>query len=353
MKKSFSILTIAALLCILILASCNIDATIGIYSEVAASTPNKNVTLVNYIGQDSSDRYYYQLDDGVYRIGYGALFKSTKGTRVIGSSLDGDNLYVMKENVADNVANSTVEIYRYTDPTNSETGTKIDWAPADGERLTRLFTNGIVLSNKNVYRLDGTDLHKIDVGISNGAVISGIESEDYAFIRIYNNDADAAKYFVVDNASDTLHVNIDADTKTYSGFQYFSADPSFILFYIDNSSNKSYAIKLTAGGIDESSVLLKSSLTKSTTYNASFLNPANTNQVIVKCNNYFDVIDYSDPANITVTPVNKGYAADICTADVSNFKIVEGTNKVVVGTVSSLLYLIDMDDTTKTPVEIN
>ncbi|MBO4393235.1 MAG: hypothetical protein J5800_02720 [Spirochaetales bacterium] len=351
MKKSFSILTIAALLCILILASCNIDATIGIYSEVSTSTPNKNVTLVNYIGQDSSDRYYYQLDDGVYRTEYGALLKSTKDSRVIGSSLDGDNLYVMKENIAENVANSTVEIYRYTDPTNLSTGTKVTFEaePAEGERLTRLFTNGIVLSNMNVYRLSGTDLHKIDVGISNGKVIYGIESEDYAFIRIYNNDAEAAKYFVVDNSSDTLHVNIDADTKTYSGFQYFSADPEFVLFYRDNSSNKSYATKLNAGGISESPVLLKSSLTKSTTYNASFLNPADTNQVIVKCNNYFDVIDFSEG---TVTPVNKGYAADICTADVSNFKVVEGTHKVVVGTVSSLLYLIDMDDTSKTPVEI-
>ncbi len=350
MKKTLTIISFAAMLCILILCSCNFDATIGIYAEVSTSTPNKNVTLVNYLGQDSSEKYYYQLDDGVYRTG-ATLFQSSTNSRIVGSYLDGDKLYVMKETIPEGKATeSEVTISLYTDPADTSTKVDVTWTPAEGELLTRLFTNGIVLSNMNVYRIDGTALHKIETGLTDCSIISGMESEDYAFICLYDNTASKGKFLVVDNASDTLHVNIDSDGKVCCGFQFFT-DGHFILFYRDNSSNKSYAKKLTSSGIEDSAVPLKSSLAKSSTYNASFLNPANTKQVIVKCTNYFDVIDFTDPANIKVTPVNKGYASDICTADIANFKVVDD-HLVVVGTVSSLLYLIDMSNTSKTPVEI-
>ena len=334
--------------CVLAMISCNLDATIGIYSEVASSTPNRNVTLINYLGVNSAGNHFYQLDDGIYYTGRtSAVVKSTEKARVIGSCLQGDVLYVMKESFSEDTKATTVTISSIADPTAAE---PVETMIPGGENLRLMLTNGIVLGSSKAYYLDGGTLE--DYGLDEFELNYAYESENYALLSM--TDKASSKQIIQVVCNDGLYGILPRaeDTRTFCGFQHFGTDDAFLLFYKD-SSNKSYVMLFSDYGSEPVTTLaeLKSSLAKADTYNASFCDYANST-VIVKCTNYFDKINILDLDNVTVTPQNNGFAADICTADIANIRKYKD-NKFIVGTVSSLLYQIDMDDYSKNPVPID
>ena len=374
MRKPFIIILAAVLFTLLAMAACNIDATIGIYSEAAQSTPSTDVVIRNYIGSFKGD-YYYLTDDGIYKKNgeskeITTLFRSTDTERVVNAyfeEVDADTayLYVLKD--SKDLSAGFPTSLKYYISTDGYTEAHDVSGIYD---VRNMLPNGFVWDNMHVYYLENGSAVSFD--LTAGVyidILSAYKSEmtydkskdRYAFFSIKQKasetgDETARKYYVLKAGNPLPVINLDITDddekkRVYCGFQCLKDDSEFLLLYMntDGSSNYSYAKKLTSSGIADY-VTLTDNMKYSVSQNASFYDPVG-DRVVVKCTSYFDEINLSDGK---ITQRKQQYAANICTADISDFirKDTSDSNIFIVGTANSFLYSIDMDHPENNPVQL-
>ncbi len=357
MKKALPILATAILLCTLILASCNFDATIGIYAEVSQSMPSANVTMERYLGDNGDGTYYYLADDGVFSYTSGsskALFKSNASQRVVGAYLESStSIYILSEKNSD----KTTAITHYS---GSDLSTATDLGSGFKGILDGFCWKTETVDSKEVstiYSIDGGALTEYTVGNLNCdsfkveyALQTESASDKYAFfcLKVRVGETESIRYYVLKKGTATPLAKVDETSSTvfYCGFQYIGNDSTFVLFKKNTATNVSSAWKITDGSIAEFVKSMDNALRKATTANSSFFY---NDDVIVACTNYFEIIH----ADGTKESKNKEYATNISTADITNFKLKNGSSTVfIVGTVENLLYSIDMSNPSATPVKL-
>lgn len=350
MKRNTLTLITIALLAAIALCACNMDATDGIYSEVASSTESKDVVMNSYLGK-YSDEYYYLADDGVFKKGSStALIASTRGKIIRSASLDestGDILILVQDR--DSLKG---QIYLCTAANDYAIGD-----PINDNNYTGLLVNGIIVKTEFD---DENNENKVDVsnsgiyyGSSATEVVSGVsveyylETEEYAFFSV-KDSSDAYKFYVFKDGSALF--NVDGDATQYVGFQPLS-DSTFVLVSYNSSNNQFNAYQL----IESSGVAKKSWFTLKDTLRhtkgsqaASFCYTHDTSTyMVIKCNNYFDRVDVTDTAETNmddkVTSLSTtGFASDLRTTEITNIKKTSTDNVFIVGTYDSLLYQIDL-----------
>lgn len=347
MKKAL-IITLAIVLFSAVMVACNIDATLGIYSEVAQSTPSTDVVLREYLGYYDS-KYFYLSDDGVYTLSSGTTTKiiaSDDNQRVVGAFMEsGTKLYVLVESKDKDKMGETTLKYS-TDAgknfTNLTTG------------IMGMLSNGFCWNNHNIYYMEDGGLYEFTTEACDSIVIltslsSNTETGNYAFFSVNEIDEDAKtttnRFYILTYGQNAPEKSIEGDSTYYCGFQSVNSD--FYLLYKDTSKNLSYVYKLNGDKIEQY-VKLNFNLKFSKTQNATFYDPG-YGKLVVKCSTYFDEVTLGDSPS--VESVKNRYASNICTADITNFKLLSG-GVYVVGTVNSMLYTIDMDNPDNTPVQI-
>ena len=328
------------LIAALALCSCNLDATDGIYSEIADSTESTNVTLKAYLGQYNSE-YYYLTDEAVFKIGsHDAIFGSTNGAIVRGASLfDSANgsFLVLRENTS--TLKSSLSYY-----VNPETDA-VELGQYNG-----LLTNGLFFDSDKIYRCNAGAAEAV---VENVSVQYYLVTGDYAFFSVKDTNGDY-KFYVIKADGTKLFDGITGTSKTYVGFQPLSSGTDFILLNYDSSKAKSNLYLLASGNTEVTSdvyTTLKSSIPYAyATQAASFLYKEDDKDYIVfKCSSYFDKVRISEDASEReVTQISTGFAANLRTADVTNIMNTDTANVFIAGTVGSMLYEINMNEDSST-----
>ena len=338
--KKITILALAmTLITAIVLCSCNLDATDGIYSEVADSTESTNVTLKAFLGI-YNDEYYYLSDDAVSKIGsQDPLFSSSGDIIIRGASLNAGAFLVLKEN------RSTLKgtITYYADAT------------AEGSDLEGnynvLLPNGLFYDSTNIYRYSGGIATPI---VSDVIIQYTLVNGDFAFFSVKDGDGNF-KFYVINAEGTVLFNGIEGSSKTYIGFQALPGGHDFMLLNYDNSTAKSNLYLLANGASQVSTDVygtLKSSIpyAYSTQVSSFFYNDGENDYIIFKCTSYFDMVLVSDDPETkgTVTQVSTGFAANLRTADITNILATDTDGIYIAGTVDSMLYRMDMPNDTST-----
>ena len=333
MKKAV-IITIAILT--VLLASCNIDATDGIYSEAASSTESTAVTLRSYLGQDNTGRYYYLTDEGIFLIGEtDALFPSGNGSIIRAASLLDDGSLLILRQSTDITKGSTLSYHEYGSTTYKE-GVVITGNYSD------LLTNGLFFNSIGVYRYSGSGSEATALeGLSGLTDVKAVVTGDYAFFQVKDSNGDY-RAFVADSdgtVASGLPCTALENPTLVGGFQAVD-DQDFLVLYRRKTSSKLDVYKMTVSGLD-----VEASLTPNFTGTEakSFIYDG---YVYIKDTNSFKKIksDGTEEAD----PVTTGFAANLRTAEITNIlpardssgQIVEG--EFIAGTKTSMLYRIDM-----------
>ena len=340
MRTKTTILSLALILiAALALCSCNLDATDGIYSEIADSTESTNVTLKAYLGQYNSE-YYYLTDEAVCKIGSSdAVFGSGNGSIVRSASLDSaaGSFLVLRENTS--TLQSSLSYYATAESDASELG-----------QYNGLLTNGLFF--------DGTTIYRCNAGAA-AAVVENVRVQyylvtgEYAFFSVKDNDGNF-KFYVIKSDGTKLFDGITGTSKTYVGFQPLPSGKDFILLNYDSSKAKSNLFLLAEGDTEVTSEVyttLKSSIPYAyATQTPSFLYTEDEKTFIVfKCSSYFDKVRVSaDESDGEVTQISTGFAANLRTADVTNILSTDTANVFIAGTVGSMLYEINMNEDSST-----
>jgi len=347
MKKAL-IITLAIVLFSAVMVACNIDATLGIYSEVAQSTPSTDVVLREYLGYYDS-KYFYLSDDGVYTLSSGTTTKiiaSDDNQRVVGAFMESGTakLYVLVESKDKDKMGETTLKYstdagkNFTDLTTGIMG---------------MLSNGFCWNSSRIYYMQNSELHEFTTNICDKiTILSSLSSDsetddEYAFFSVNETTGDTTtnRYYVLKYGQNAPEKNLEGDSTYYCGFQYIGGE--FYLLYKDTSKNLSYVYKLNGDKIEQY-VKLNFNLKFSKTQNATFYDPG-YGKLVVKCSTYFDEVTLGDSPS--VESVKNKYASNICTADITNIKL-RDAQVYVVGTVNSMMYSIDMGNPDNAPVQI-
>ena len=345
MRTKTTILSLALILIAAIaLCSCNLDATDGIYSKVADSTESTDVTLKAYLGQYNSE-HYYLTDEAVCKIGSSdKVFGSGENTVVRGACLlDPENgkFLVLRENTS--TLKSSLSYYATPDADAVELG-----------QFNGLLTNGLFFDSTTIYRCNAGATAAI---IENVSVQYYLVTGDYAFFSVKDGESNY-KFYVIKSDGTKLFDGITGTSTTYVGFQPLPSKKDFILLSYDSSKAKSNLYLLAEGDTEVTTTAyttLKSSITYAyATQTPSFLYTEDEKTYIVfKCSSYFDKVRVSDDdSDGEVTQISTGFAANLRTADVTNIlPLGEDTNIFIAGTVSSMLYEIDMNEDKSTQLK--
>ena len=340
MRTKTTILSLALILiAALALCSCNLDATDGIYSEIADSTESTNVTLKAYLGQYNSE-YYYLTDEAVCKIGSSdAVFGSANNSIVRSASLDSTagSFLVLRENTS--TLKSSLSYYATAESDASELG-----------QYNGLLTNGLFFDSTKIYRCNAGAAAAV---VENVRVQYYLVTGEYAFFSVKDNDGNY-KFYVIKSDGTKLFDGITGTSKTYVGFQPLPSGKDFILLNYDSSKAKSNLFLLAEGDTEVTSEVyttLKSSIPYAyATQTPSFLYTEDEKTFIVfKCSSYFDKVRVSaDESDGEVTQISTGFAANLRTADVTNILSTDTANVFIAGTVGSMLYEINMNEDSST-----
>ena len=342
MRTKTTILSLALILiAALALCSCNLDATDGIYSEIADSTESTNVTLKAYLGQYNSE-YYYLTDEAVFKIGSSdAVFGSANGAIVRSASLDSaaGSFLVLRENT------STLKssLSYYANP-------QADAAQIAGS-YNGLLTNGLFFDSTTIYRCNAGAAAAV---VENVSVQYYLVTGESAFFSVKDSENNYKFYVIKADGTNLFVDGITGTSKTYVGFQPLPSGKDFILLNYDSSKAKSNLFLLAEGNTEVTSEVyttLKSSIPYAyATQTPSFLYTEDEKTFIVfKCSSYFDKVRISDDdSDGEVTQISTGFAANLRTADITNILPTGTANVFVAGTVSSMLYEINMDEDSST-----
>ena len=347
MKKAI-IITLAIVLFSAVMVACNIDATLGIYSEVAQSTPSTDVVLREYLGYDTANsKYFYLSDEGVYTLSSGTTKKiiaSDDNQRVVGAFMESSTkLYVLVESKDKDKMGETTLLY------SSDAGENFNEKTTG---LKGMLSNGFCWDDHYIYYMKEGELYEFTTETCVSIKIltslsSSTETDSYAFFSVNEEllGGTTNRFYVLKYGKSTPEKNFEGDSTYYCGFQCVGSD--YYLLYKDTSKNLSYVYKINDGDKIEQFVKLNFNLKFSKTQNATFYAPE-YGKLVVKCSTYFDEVDLSTKK---VESVKNKYASNICTADITNFKWRDGAIYIV-GTVNSMLYSIDMEHPDNTPVAI-
>ena len=340
MRTKTTILSLALILiAALALCSCNLDATDGIYSEIADSTESTSVTLKAYLGQYNSE-YYYLTDEAVRKIGSSdAVFGNGNGNIVRSASLDSaaGSFLVLRENTS--TLQSSLSYYATAESDASELG-----------QYNGLLTNGLFFDGTTIYRCNAGAAAAV---VENVSVQYYLVTGEYAFFSVKDNDGNF-KFYVIKSDGTKLFDGITGTSKTYVGFQPLPSGKDFILLNYDSSKAKSNLYLLAEGNTEVTTTVyttLKSSIPYAyATQTPSFLYTEDEKTFIVfKCSSYFDKVRVSaDESDGEVTQISTGFAANLRTADVTNILSTDTANVFVAGTVGSMLYEINMNEDSST-----
>ena len=329
-RNTLTLITIAALAAIA-LCACNMDATDGIYSEVASSTESKDVIMVSYLGT-YGDELYYLADDGIFKNGSStALIANTSSKIIRRASLDestGNILILLQDRES-----LKAQIYQCTSADNYAVGD-----PINDTNYTGLLANGVFFNESGIYY--GSSATEV---VANVSVNYYLETEEYAFFSVLDSDSNY-KFYVIKNGAASISDVAGDDTK-YVGFQPLS-DSTFVLIAYDSSKSVFRGYQFTSSGVGEAWFKLNSSIPYAyASQAASFCYTQDTSTyMVIKCNNYFDIVNVTDTAatDISVTSLSTGFATDLRTTEVTNIKKNITDNVFIVGTYDSLLYQIDL-----------
>lgn len=336
------------------ICSCNLDATDGIYSEIADSTESTNVTVKAYLGKYNSD-YYYLTDSEICKIddngNSSTLFSSSETSVIRSASLASDgSLLILRQNI-----NSDGSLIGSTLSYNAFNGTGYDDpAPIEGS-FNGLLVNGLFFDSTGIYRYTGGAKSQIETG-GNVGVQYFLVNGDYAFFCVTDANAEY-KYYVIKASDGTKLFNgITSSIMTYIGFQPLLSGTDFILLNYDSSKAKSNLYVLSNGDTEITTTVyttLKSSIPyAAATQAASFIytDAESATYIVFKCSSYFDKVRISDDASVDgdVTQISTGFAANLRTADVTNVLATETDGIFIAGTVDSMLYEINMNEDTST-----
>ncbi len=316
----------------LALASCNLDADDGIYSEVVDSHESKNVNMISYLGKDSSDAYYYLTDTGIYRTSTsGALVANKSGKIIQAAYLDestGD-LNVLIQDVSTSVAT----LYYY-----AVSGTSYADPVTVHEGINNLLTNGICYDSENVYSVSGSTLSSALV--SNVSVIYPLVTDEYTFLSVNDTSTDTRKYYVIKDGS--VQFSLEGST-SYVAFQPVGTSGNYILITYNSDKNTYDGHLMTSSSIDSTVLFkLKSALSQSYGSQAAsfYYTDADSDEyMVIKCTGYFDKYNITDD---TIEQVKYGFANTLRTTNVTNIISTDDNGVVIVGTEDSLLYKVDM-----------
>ena len=342
MRTKTTILSIAVILITaLVLCSCNLDATDGIYSEIADSTESTSVTLKAYLGQYGTE-YYYLTDEAVRKIGSSdAVFSSNSSSIVRAASLldpATGKFLVLREDTS--TLKSSLSYYA------TPTSDAVELGQFNG-----LLTNGLFFDSTKIYRCNGG---VADPVVSYVSVQDYLTNGDYAFFSVKDTDGNYKFYVIKSDGTQPLSAEITGSSKTYVGFQPLPSGKDFILLNYDSSKAKSNLYVLAYGDTEVTSEVyttLKSSIPYAyATQAASFIYTADEKTYVVfKCSSYFDKVRISDDdSDGEVTQVSTGFAANLRTADVTNILATDTANVFIAGTVGSMLYEINMNEDSST-----
>ncbi|MBP5757544.1 MAG: hypothetical protein J6W39_08210 [Spirochaetales bacterium] len=202
MRTKTTILSIAVILITaLVLCSCNLDATDGIYSEIADSTESTSVTLKAYLGQYGTE-YYYLTDEAVRKIGSSdAVFSSNSSSIIRAASLldpATGKFLVLREDTS--TLKSSLSYYA------TPTSDAVELGQFNG-----LLTNGLFFDSTKIYRCnDGV----ADPVVSDVSVQYYLTNGDYAFFSVKDTDGNY-KFYVIKSDGTPLFAGITGSSKTY------------------------------------------------------------------------------------------------------------------------------------------
>ncbi len=334
MKK---VIIIAIAVMAVLLASCNIDATDGIYSEAASSTESTAVTLRTYLGQDNTGRYYYLTDEGIFLIGStDVLFANTNDSIIRAASLLDDGSLLILRQGTDITKGSTLTYHGFGSATY-KTGTVIEG------NYSGLLTNGLFYNSIGVYKYSGSGSQATALeGLSELSDVMAVVTGDYAFFQVKNSNGDY-RAFVADSDGDVKASGLPCtaleNPTLVGGFQAVD-DQDFLVLYRKKTDSKLGVYKMTNAGVDvEASLTPDFTGTEAT----SFLYDG---YVYVKDTNSFK--KFKADASEDAEQVTTGFAANLRTAEITNIlpakdssgQLIEGV--FIAGTKSSMLYRIDM-----------
>ena len=164
------------------LCSCNLDATDGIYSEIADSTESTSVTVKAYLGKFDS-YYYYLTDSEICKIddngNSSTLFSSSETSVIRAASLSSDgSLLILRQNI-----NADGSLLGSTLSYSAFNGTGYD-NPAQVEgSFNGLLVNGLFFDSTGIYRYTGGAKSQIETG-GNVSVQYFLVNGDYAFFCV-------------------------------------------------------------------------------------------------------------------------------------------------------------------------
>ncbi|MCQ2411752.1 MAG: hypothetical protein MJ057_02240 [Sphaerochaetaceae bacterium] len=329
-----AITILLAALCLCAFISCNIDATEGIYSEVASSTVNTDVNIKSYLGC-YNDEHYYLSDEGIFKIGSGARLENSGSSIIRSASLNGATGEALVMTQKSDLS-TVLEYYTAFGATPAQvTGT-----------FKALLRNGLVYDNSAIYTVSGTTATPV---ISDAKVLYALETGDYAFFSVVKSDA--IKYYVIKNDGTVVVDGVDGSSKTYIAFQPIADSGEFVIVSYNSSKATFEAFKLTSTGV-ESTVLftMKSSLQYAySTQAASFYYTNDGKEyIVIKASNYFDRYNITDK---TIESISTGFATTLRTAGIVNIEATADPMVFVAGTYESMLYEIDMTNNKSTQIK--
>ena len=343
MKKD--IFTVIAVMAVL-LASCNIDATDGIYSEAAASTESTAVTLRTYLGQDNTGRYFYLTDEGVFTIGQtDALFPNTADSIIRAASLQDDGSLLVLRQSTDITLGSTLSYYKYAGGVYAE-------AVVISGNYADLLTNGLFYNSTGVYMYSGSGTEATALeGLSGLSDVKAVVTGNYAFFEIKDSNGDYRAFVATSDGSlkaSGLPCTALENPTMVGGFQAVD-DLNFLVFYRRPSESKLDVYKMTNAGVE-----VQAAITPDFSGNeaSSFIYDGH---VYIKDTNSFKKIK-TDGTGET-EQVTTGFATNLRTAEITNIlpakdengQVIEGV--YIAGTKSALLYRIDMVNDESTQIK--
>lgn len=328
MKRTVITILVTAI-CLCLFISCNIDATDGIYSEIAASTISTNVNIKSYLGSFGG-HYYYLSDQGIFRTNSETHVANTSSSIIRSASLTSTGeLYVMSQ--------------------KSDLSTQIDYYSAlDASpkvvsgSFKGLLRNGLAYDASNIYTLSDPDLNAPSQILSNVSVRYSLENGDYAFFSV--NEGDAIKYYVIKNDEPLPILGVEGTSSTFCAFQPIADTREFVVVLYNTSNATFEAYNLSSSGLASSALFtMKSSLHYAySTQAASFYYEDGSNKyIVIKASNYFDRYNITDN---TIESISTGFATNLRTADIVNINPTSNPKVFVAGTFESMLYEIDMTE---------
>ena len=331
MKKNILVFTLTALALLCLAVACNLDAADGIYSEVAASTESTDVVTRSFVGT-YADKYYFLSDEGLFRLGDGKIVANTEGKIIRSACLDASgNIVLLTQDASTLTAGLT---YRAVSGTGYADPVVIDGT------YRGLLTNGIAWDDAKIYKVSGSTATEKVAGVS---VVYALESDGYAFFSVKETATDDYRFYVLDENGDTVF-QLLGDSTPYVGFQPVGTSGVYMLISYDASHNTFKGYRMTSGGGIEDEAWFTLNSTNQYAYSTQIPSFCYTKDakdyIVLKCSSYFDRYNITDDE---IESIDKGFATNLRTAEITNIKHISGLI-FVAGTKSSMLYEIDMEN---------